>query len=88
MSAGSTFHNIFDFTDGSDKIQLVSGIISTATIVPTFGYSDTMGADGSINFVSFGSTLVVKINGSAANDYIAIRVTGVSTLDLNDFEFL
>ncbi|MFX4220627.1 MAG: hypothetical protein ACMVO3_06340 [Thalassobaculum sp.] len=85
--AASLFDLISGFQDGSDKIQLLTGIIAGGAS-PSLATGASLGGTNSIVYQTSGTELIVYINGSAADQYLAIRVSGVSTLDINDFEFL
>jgi Ca2+-binding RTX toxin-like protein len=85
---GSVGHVISGFARGTDKITLLTGIFTTGVSPAIVPSSASFGSTNSINFTSVGSDLVVFIHGSSANNYLAIKLSGVSTVDINDFEFL
>jgi len=77
-AAPSTAHVISDFSRGSDKIDL---LFMTGTPAVTSG--TTFGTTNSIVY----ETGILHIHGGA-NLYLTINITGVSVVDVNDFEFL
>jgi Ca2+-binding RTX toxin-like protein len=86
-AANASVHLISGFARGTDKIQLLTGIVSTAGTPGVSGSAVTFGGVNTISYVSSGADLVVMIHGNASN-YLMIKLTGISVVDINDFEFL
>src|SRR3546814_17741036 len=86
-TAQTTFHVVSGFQRGSDKIQLFTGFFSGTPGVAVGTALST--SDNTIVLQTNGTTgMFVHLNGAGAEGYLPISVTGVSQLDLNDFEFL
>jgi Ca2+-binding RTX toxin-like protein len=83
--------DIFSFVDGTDKITLV-GFGFTTSGSPALVTSDGTASFGATNTIVIdavtASNLVeVYLNSSATGEYAKITVNGVTTLDINDFDF-
>jgi len=78
---------VADFVRGTDKIQLLTGIFISSGASPGISNSATFGGNNTITYQSDGSDLVVRLQGNA-NNYLIVKLTGVSVVDVNDFEFL
>ena len=80
---------IENFMDGVDKIFLTGFGFTTAGTSPSLSPGETFGPDGSIQFQpdTSDNEITLYFNGSGEGDYAKVTVTGVTSLDLNDFEF-
>jgi hypothetical protein len=81
--------SIFNFSDGTDKIRLVGfGFTSSGSPGLITGSDDTFPTiDGTIKLIPSADQVVIYLNGVGTEDYAKVTVTGVTTLDLTDFEF-
>jgi Ca2+-binding RTX toxin-like protein len=81
---------IENFSDGTDKIVLI-GFGFTTSGSPSMMTSNggSFGQDGVIviDQDEVNNKVVIYLNGVGAADYAKVTVTGVTTLDLTDFEF-
>ena len=90
-SAGSpATETIENFSDGVDQIVLL-GFGFTGSGDPSLNTTDsgTFGGDSSISLETdvANNQVILYLNGSGEGDYAKVTVTGVTTLDLTDFEF-
>jgi Ca2+-binding RTX toxin-like protein len=85
-TVSATMVVIADFQRGTDKIQLLSGLTVTGAS-PSIINAATFGSTYAIAYTSVGSDLIVYITGNG-NNYLAVKLTGISIVDGNDFEFL
>jgi Ca2+-binding RTX toxin-like protein len=79
--------SIFNFVDGGDKIRLVGFGFTSSGTPSVVGDQIGFGENGSIYLDNLADQVVVYLNGVGTEDYAKIVVTGVTTLDLTDFEF-
>ena len=97
LAGATNAATVFNFEDGTDKI-LLSGFGFSAGNSPTLSLSSTASTNGLTLGAATGifqsstanaaaNDVTLYINGTVANTYAVIRVTGVTTLDINDFEF-
>ena len=81
---------IENFIDGSDKIVL-TGFGFTSAGSPSISIRDdgAFGSDGGMVLEqdNDNNKVILYVNGVGSEDYAKITVIGVTTLDLNDFEF-
>ena len=87
LAAGT---DVFSFADGSDKITLVGfGFTSSGNPALSTSNGNSFGADESIvtSADTTNNLVEVYLNAAGGGGYAKITVNGVTTLDLNDFEF-
>jgi Ca2+-binding RTX toxin-like protein len=85
--ATSTIEN---FSDGSDKIVLIGfGFTSSGSPSLLAAVGGSFDANGSISLdlADVNNKIVIYLNGVGSDDYAKVTVTGVTTLDLTDFDF-
>ena len=89
--AGLTGHEIFGFEDGSDKIQLIGfGFTASGSLGFAVPGSATFTTGGNVNQISDSANNKVTIYVTGANGtsaYVKLTVEGVTTVDINDFNF-
>ncbi len=78
---------VADFVRGTDKIQLLTGIFIASGATAGISNSATFAGNNTITYQSDGADLIVRLQGNA-NNYLIVKLTGVSAVDINDFEFL